>query len=111
MHTISTYVRFAFLNALVCRYKEPGQLSRYSDGLASRGFDSRQVQDLFLLHSIHTHPTSYPMGNGGFFARVRWPGREADHSTPSGAEVLNIRAIPPLLPVSSWHDKKVKLSL
>jgi hypothetical protein len=62
---------------------------RYSDWLrAGRpGFDSRQGQD-FYFYSGHTgsgaHPASYPMG-----AVVKRPGREADHSPPTSAEVKN----------------------
>jgi hypothetical protein len=34
------------------------------------------------------HPASYPMGTRGFFpGEVKRPGREADHSPPSSAEV------------------------
>jgi hypothetical protein len=33
------------------------------------------------------HPTSYPMGTRGSFAGVKRPGREADHSPQSIAEV------------------------
>jgi hypothetical protein len=33
------------------------------------------------------HPVSYPMGTGGSFLGVKRPGREADHSPPSSAEV------------------------
>jgi hypothetical protein len=34
------------------------------------------------------HPTSYPMGTGGFFpGGVKRSGREADHSPPASAEV------------------------
>jgi hypothetical protein len=32
-------------------------------------------------------PASYPMRTGGSFAGVKRPGREADHSPPSNAEV------------------------
>jgi hypothetical protein len=32
------------------------------------------------------------------------PGREADHSSPSSAEVKNGGAIPPLPHMSSWHS-------
>jgi hypothetical protein len=32
-------------------------------------------------------PTSYPMGTGGSFPRVKRLGREADHSPPTSAEV------------------------
>jgi hypothetical protein len=36
------------------------------------------------------HPASYPMGTGGSFPRGKaWPGRDADHSPPSSAEVKN----------------------
>jgi hypothetical protein len=37
-----------------------------------------------------THPASYPMGTGGSFpgGKAR-PGRDADHSPPSSAEVKN----------------------
>jgi len=36
------------------------------------------------------HPASYPMGTGGPFpgGKAR-PGRDADHSPPSSAEVVN----------------------
>jgi hypothetical protein len=33
------------------------------------------------------HPTSYTMGTGGSFQGVKRPGREADHSPPTSAEV------------------------
>jgi hypothetical protein len=33
------------------------------------------------------HPASHPMGTRGSFAGVKQPGREADHSPPSSAEV------------------------
>jgi hypothetical protein len=36
------------------------------------------------------HPASYPMGTGGSFSGGKvWPGRDADHSPPSRAEVKN----------------------
>jgi hypothetical protein len=35
------------------------------------------------------HPASYPMGTKGFSLGVKRPGREADHSPPSSAEVKN----------------------
>jgi hypothetical protein len=35
------------------------------------------------------------------FSEVKWQGHEADHSTPSSAEVKNGGAIPPL-PLTSW---------
>jgi hypothetical protein len=36
------------------------------------------------------HPASYPMGTGGSFpGGIARPGRDADHSPPSSAEVKN----------------------
>jgi hypothetical protein len=35
------------------------------------------------------YPASYPMGTSGSFLQVKWPGREADHSPTSSAEVTN----------------------
>jgi hypothetical protein len=66
------------------------------------------VQDFSLLHSVETkygaHPASYPMGTGGsFHGGVKRQGREDDHSPPSGAEVKNGGAIPPLPNMPLWH--------
>jgi hypothetical protein len=45
----------------------------------------------FLFHFFQTgsgvHPTSYTMGTGGSFPRVKRPEREADHSPPASVEV------------------------
>jgi hypothetical protein len=35
------------------------------------------------------HSASYPMGSGALSLRVKRPGREADHSPPSSADVKN----------------------
>jgi hypothetical protein len=44
-----------------------------------------------LLYVVQTgsgvHPTSYTMGTGGSFPEVKGPGRVADHSPPTSAEV------------------------
>jgi hypothetical protein len=57
-------------------------------------------QDFFLLHVVQTgsraHPASYPMVTGGSFLVSKRPGREADHSPSSSAEVKNCGTIPPL---------------
>jgi hypothetical protein len=49
------------------------------------------LQEFSLLHLLQTgfgvHPTSYTMGTGGSFPAVKRPGREADHSPPTSAEV------------------------
>jgi hypothetical protein len=60
------------------------------------------MQDFSLLHSVQTssgtHPASYSLG-------IRPPGREVDHSPPSGAEVKNSGVILQLPPISSRHKK------
>jgi hypothetical protein len=65
------------------------------------------VRDFSLLDSVQTdfgaHPSSYPMGTGGFFPGVKRPGCEADHSPPSSAEIKNGECIPPLPHASSWR--------
>jgi hypothetical protein len=50
------------------------------------------------------HPASYPMGTRGSFLGVKQPGREADHSPPSSAEVkecVGLYLHSPNTP--SWH--------
>jgi hypothetical protein len=46
-----------------------------------------------LHHRVQTgsgaYPASYSMGNRNSFLGVKRPGREADHSPPSSAEVKN----------------------
>jgi hypothetical protein len=41
----------------------------------------------FIKEVTGVHPTSYTMGTGGSFPGVKQPGREADHSPPTSAEV------------------------
>jgi hypothetical protein len=61
------------------------------DDQGEREFESRQGKKFSLLHIVQTasgvHPTSYKMGTGGSFPRVKRQGREADHSPPTSAEV------------------------
>jgi hypothetical protein len=64
-------------------------------GLDDRGFRVRfpaGAGNISLHHRVQNgsraHPTSYPMGaRGSFLEGVKRPGREADHSPPSSAEV------------------------
>jgi hypothetical protein len=50
------------------------------------------------------HPASYPMGNGALFLGVKLPGREADLSLPSSAEVKNAWSYTSTSPIaSSWR--------
>jgi hypothetical protein len=73
------------------------------------GFHFRQTAtNLSLLHSVKhgpgAHLVSYPMGSAGSFLGVKQPGREADLSLPSIAEVKYCEAIPPLPHISSWYS-------
>jgi hypothetical protein len=62
------------------------------------GFDSRHGLRISSLRhrcaqiGSGTHPASYPTrtGSAALSLEVKQPGREADHSTPSGAEVKNL---------------------
>jgi hypothetical protein len=86
--------------------KAPIWLRRRSEGsrdsvvgiATGYGLDNRGVwvwvpvgQEFSLLHVIQTgseaHPASYQMGTGGSFPWEKRPGREADHSPPTSAEV------------------------
>jgi hypothetical protein len=63
------------------------------------GLDDRSSKVRFLAgagnFSLHhhvqngsgAHPASYPMSTRGSFLEIERPGREADHSPPSSAEV------------------------
>jgi len=49
---------------------------------------------MFSLHhrvrtSLGFHPASCRMVTGTLFPGMKWPGRKADHSSPSNAEVKN----------------------
>jgi hypothetical protein len=63
------------------------------------------TEDFFLPHSVQTdsevNPASYPMGTGAPSPEVKRPGREDDHSSPSGAEVKNGGTTPSLPHMSS----------
>jgi hypothetical protein len=63
-------------------------------GLDERGSRVRfpaRAGNFSLHYSVQngsgTHPASYPMGTGAVSLKVKRPGREADHSPPSSAEV------------------------
>jgi hypothetical protein len=78
----------------------------YSDGLQAGwpGFDSLKGQGLSLLQSVHTgsgaHPVSYTMGTGGgaISPGKKRPGREADHSPQSSAEIKKCWSYASILP-------------
>jgi hypothetical protein len=63
-------------------------------GLHERGFESRQGLRIFLFATVSrpalgfTQPLTQCVP-GALSLGVKWPGREADHSPPSSAEVKN----------------------
>jgi hypothetical protein len=54
-------------------------------------FDSRRGLGIFLFATASRPAldTTQPMAKAAFFPGVKRPGREADHSPPSSAEVKN----------------------
>jgi hypothetical protein len=62
-------------------------------GLDERGSDSQQRLGIFLSITMFRravgpiHPPSSPVCTRGSFLGLNWPGRKADHSLPSTAEV------------------------
>jgi hypothetical protein len=79
----------------------------YSDGLrAGRPrFDSREGKGIFL-YSTAFRPalgSTQPPIQEILSPRVEQLGRQADHSSPSTAEIKNDGVIPPLPPVSLSH--------
>jgi hypothetical protein len=75
-------------------------------------FNSREylttLKRFFVTHSVQTgsgaHPASYSVSTVGSFLGVKRPGREADHSPPSSAEIKNGGATTPLPNMCSWSD-------
>jgi hypothetical protein len=70
--------------------------NRYSDWatgwtIGYLGFDSRQRLGIFLFTRVQNgsgaHPASYPIRTGSSSLGVKRPEREANHSSPSSAEV------------------------
>jgi hypothetical protein len=47
------------------------------------------------------------MGTEGYFPGLNRPGREADHSPPSSAEIKNGGCTPPLPHSSSWRGAQL----
>jgi hypothetical protein len=63
------------------------------------------VQDFSLLHSDRRWgPLSLQCVPGALSSGIKRPGPEADHSSPSNAEVKKRGAIPPLLHTFSCHS-------
>ena len=56
----------------------------------SRSSSLGRVRDFLFSMSSRLAPASYTMGTGGSFPEVKRPGRKADHSPPTSAEVKKI---------------------
>jgi hypothetical protein len=76
--------------------EEPGWLSSTAlgYGLDDRGFETRQELGIFLFTTASRTDLGlirYPIQwiPGALYLGVKLPGREADHSPPSSAEVKN----------------------
>jgi hypothetical protein len=59
------------------------------------------------IYSINHINCTYPVGLGTYFPGVTQQGREADHSSPSSAEIKNGGATPQHPHMSSWHDARL----
>jgi hypothetical protein len=63
-----------------------------------KGSIPSRARDYSLFHSVQirsvAHSASYSVGTRGSFSRVKWSGREVDHSPQSNAEVKNDWVIP-----------------
>jgi hypothetical protein len=60
------------------------------------------LNGVLLSSSFRPALASYPMGTRAISAGLNWPGREADHSPSSSAEVKNDGAVPALPHLSAW---------
>jgi hypothetical protein len=61
--------------------EDRGSMVRFPSGAGNFSIHHR------VQNGSGAHPASYPMGIRGSFPGVKRPGREADHSPPSSAEV------------------------
>jgi hypothetical protein len=68
--------------------------------LDERGSIRGKERRVAVIHSVQTssraHSASYSMGTGSLSLEVKLPGRGANNSHPSSAEVKNGGIIPPL---------------
>jgi hypothetical protein len=95
-----------FLNFNVCIYKKKRRYISVGIAMGYRldGRGSIPGRGKISFSSGRpTHP-SIQWVPGAISLRVYRPGREADHSLPSSAEVKNSGVIPPLPRTTSWHS-------
>jgi hypothetical protein len=69
--------------------------------LGGRGSNPGSGKIFLFFTGSRRHTQQVP---GALSPGVKRPGREADYSPPSSAEVKNGGAVPPLLHMSSWHN-------
>jgi hypothetical protein len=90
-----------------------GYLSRYTDGLRLDGRGSIPCKGKSWFSTPQSPdrlwgpPSLLYNGYRGSSLGVKRPGREADHSLPSSAEVKNGGAIPLLPRMSLWHSSEL----
>jgi hypothetical protein len=89
----------------------------YSAGLRSGRSEVRVLAvagNIFLQHRVQAgsvaNPASYPMGTRALFLGVKRPGREADHSPPSSAEIKNTWSFTstPHYAFTTWRSVKAQ---
>jgi hypothetical protein len=108
--TYTIFITFQMKPNLLCHWWQPGEVSRYKDGLGTGrlGIDSLQEEEIFL-YSLAARPTlalnKPPMQNApGAPPGIKLPGREANHWSPSSVEIKSEGAIPSLLHISSLRS-------
>jgi hypothetical protein len=79
----------------IYQHKESRVLSSGIERRVDHG-KSTDVPEKYVASIFPAHPASYPMGTEGSSLGLKGPGREADHSPPSSAEVKKSGALPPL---------------
>jgi hypothetical protein len=106
LHRNSSNVSCVLVPFLSCKSRHSSVGIALGYGLDDRGSRVRfpaGAWNFSLHHRVHNgsgaHPASYSVGTRGSFPGVKCPGREADHSPPSSAQVknaCNCTSIPPI---------------
>jgi hypothetical protein len=94
LDTVDSSVDKAIGYELDCRISIPRSGKRF--------FSSSQS-----VYQLWGHTSPYPVGTGALSWGVKCPGREADHSLPSGPEIKNNGAMLPLYRMFSWSGALV----
>jgi hypothetical protein len=72
---------------------------------------STELVSYFKSTGSGAHPASYPVGSRDPSPGVKRPGREADHSPPSSAEVKNAWCYTSTPNTSSWHGASLSTGI